>query len=61
MKLALLSIGKHLISQQAFQDYSDVSDVILQGSRVDQDVIDIHYHLVSEYVSKYLDDECLEH
>lgn len=50
MKLALLCLDKQLVSQEAFQDYSDMSDVILQGSLVDQDVIDIHDHLASKHV-----------
>ena len=54
MKLTLLSLDLQVVSQEAFQDCSNVSDVILQGSRVDQDVFDIHDHLESEHVPEHL-------
>lgn len=46
MKLALLSLDERVVSQEAFQDCSNVNDVILQGSQVDQDVVDIHNPVV---------------
>ena len=61
LKLTLLCLDQKLVSQEAFQDYSDVSDVILHGSGVDQDVVDIHNHLASKHVPEHLIDECLEH
>jgi hypothetical protein len=58
--LALLSLEEQVVSQEMFQDCSNVSDVILQGSLVDQDVIDINDHLASEHVPEHIN-ECLEH
>lgn len=61
MELALLHFHIQLILQEAFQDYSDVGNVILQGDRVDQDVVDIHDHLVANHAPEQLVNECLEH
>ena len=59
--LTLLSLAEQVVSQEAFQDCSNVSDVILQSSRVDQDVIDLHDHPSSEHVPEHPINKCLEH
>ena len=61
MELALLRFEVQVVGQEAFQDFSDVRNVILQGSRGYQDVVDIHDHLASKHVPEHLVDECLEH
>lgn len=61
MELALLSFNIKLFLQEASKDYSDVSNVIFQVGRIDQDVVDIHGHLAPDHVPEHLVHQRLKH
>ena len=60
MELALLHFHIQMVLQEASRDYLDVGNVLLQGVRVDQDVVDIHDHLAPKHVPKHLIHKCLK-
>jgi hypothetical protein len=51
MELALLRFDVQMVLQEASQENPDACDVILQGGRVDQDVVNLHVQACSRNTS----------